>query len=140
MKKAFGIFLVCAFLLGAGTIYASGNAGQNLLDWYKGSFQVKSEKLGSVTATGIAMTMKEVNTFLEESKTSIEDKLAIFHGDKVKDAKSSIEEYQAETIKSLTDTVAELENVNFDDYVDELNIEAEIDQEFEKIVEEVFGN
>ena len=47
--------------------------------------------------------------------------------------------YQTETIKSLNDTVAELENVNFDDYVDELNIEEKINQDFEQMVEEVFS-
>ncbi|MEK5037224.1 hypothetical protein [Sporosarcina sp. FSL K6-3457] len=140
MKKMFGVFLVCVLLLGAGTIYANGHAGQNLFDWYKGSFQKKSEKLGSVTATEITLAIKEVNTFLQESKASIDDKLAIFHGDKVKEAKSSIEAYQTQTITSLNDMIVELENISFDDYVDELNIEAEMDQDFEKIVEEVFGN
>lgn len=65
--------------------------------------------------------------------------MASFRDDKVKEAESGIEKYQADTINSLNATVNKLENVNFNDYVDKQNIEAQIDQEFEKMVEDVFS-
>ncbi len=139
MKKGIGIFLLCTFLLSAGTIYASGNSTQNLSDWYKKAFQKESETLGAVTATGMIVVYKKVNAFVKESKKDIDTAIASFSGNQVKDAKSGIEKYQAGTIKNLNDTVAELENVNFDEYVNGLNIEAEIDQDFEQMVEEVFS-
>ena len=135
LKKRLGAFLLFIFLLGGGTIYAKGTPGQNLADWYEGSFLVESEKLGGATVTGLMGAIKEVNSFLDESQQHIDDTLAIFRSDKVKEAEVGIKEYQAKTIKSLHDTVAELENVNFDHYVDELNIEADLD----KVVEEVFN-
>ena len=86
MKKILGVFLLFTFLLGTGTIYASVNPGKYLSDWYKNSFLKESEKLGAATATGLIVVLKEVDAFLEVSKESIDDTLAIFLGDKVKDA------------------------------------------------------
>ena len=139
MKKVLGIFLVFAFLLGAGTIYASMNPGQNLSAWYKDSFLEDSKTVGAATATGIIVLLKDVNVFLEESKKSIDVALASFSDDKVRETEADIEEYKTNTINSLNNTVAELESVNFDDYVDKQNIEAEIVLEFEKMVEEVLS-
>lgn len=139
MKKILGFVLVFTLLIGVGTIYASGNPGQNLSQWYKNAFHKESEKLGAATATGLIMVFKEVNVFVNESQKSIDDALASFRDDKVKEAESGIEKYQADTINSLNATVNKLENVNFNDYVDKQNIEAQIDQEFEKMVEDVFS-
>ena len=88
MKKVLGIFLVFALLLSAGTIYASGNPGQNLSEWYKNAFHKESEKLGAATATGMVLLFKEVNTFVKESRKGIDDALASFRDDNVKEAKS----------------------------------------------------
>jgi len=139
MKKILGIVLVFTLLIGVGTIYANGNPGQNLSEWYKNAFHKESGKLGAATATGMILVFKEVNAVVKESKKSIDNALASFRDDKVKEAESGIEKYQADTISSLNATVAELENVNFDDYVDKLNIEAQIDQDFEQMVEDVFS-
>ena len=139
LKKRLGAFLLFIFLLGGGTIYAKGTPGQNLADWYEGSFLVESEKLGGATVTGLMGAIKEVNSFLGETHQHIDDTLAIFRSDKVKEAEVGIKEYQAKTIKSLHDTVAELENVNFAYYVDELNMKAEIEADLNKMVEEVFS-
>jgi len=139
MKKILGFVLVFTLLIGAGTIYADADPGQNLSEWYKNEFRKESEKLAAATATGLIVVFKEVNVFVNESKKSIDDALASFRDDKVKEAESGIEKYQADTINSLNATVIQLENVNFDDYVDKQNIEAQIDQEFELMVEEVFS-
>lgn len=139
LKKRLGAFLLFTFLLGGGTIFANGSPGQNLADWYEDSFLVESEKLGVATVTGLREAIKEVNSFLGESQQHIDDTLAIFRNDKVKEAEVGIKEYQAKTIKSLHDTVAELENVNFAQYVDELNMEAEIEADLDKMVEEIFS-
>lgn len=139
MKKVLATFLLFTLLVSVGTIYASNNSAHNLSDWYKGSFQKVSEELGATTATGMISIFKKVNTFRADSRVSIDTAIATFSSSQVKDAKSSIEKKRADTIKSLNHTVAELENVNFDEYVDELNIEAEIEQDFEQMVEEVFN-
>ncbi|MBO0588890.1 hypothetical protein [Sporosarcina sp. E16_8] len=139
MKKVLGIVLLFTLLLSAGKIYASGNPAQNLSDWYKNSFQKESGKLAVATTAGMLVVFKEVNSFVKESKKSIEDALASFGDDKMKEAESGIEEYQSNALNSLSDTVAGLENVNFDDYVDKLNIEAEMDKDFENMVEELFS-
>lgn len=44
MKKVLGIVLVFTILIGAGTIYANGNTGQNLSEWYKNAFHEESCK------------------------------------------------------------------------------------------------
>ncbi len=139
MKIVLGIFLVFTLLVGAGTIYANSNPGQNLSEWYKNAFHKESEKLGAATATGMILVFKEVNVFVKESKKSIDTAIAGFSDKQVNDAKTSIEGYQTETINSLNNKVTELENVNFDDYVDKQNIEAQIDQDFEQMVEDVFS-
>jgi len=139
MKKNLGIFLVFTLLVGAGTIYASGHPGQNLSEWYKKAFQKESESLGAETATGMNLIFKEVTAFLKESKKDIDDAIAGISGSQVNDAKTSIERQQTETINNLNATVTELENVNFDEYVEKQNIEAQIDQDFEQMVEDVFG-
>jgi len=139
MKKIIGFVLVFTLLIGVGTIYANANPGQNLSEWYKNEFRKESEKLGAATATGMISVFKEVNAFVKESKKDIDDALASFRDDKVKEAESGIEKYQADTINSLNASVIQLENVNFDDFVDKQDIEAQIDQEFELMVEEVFG-
>src|SRR5690606_37194059 len=90
MKKILGFVLVFTLLIGAGTIYANANPGQNLSEWYKNEFRKESEKLGAATATGMIMVFKEVNVFVNESKNSIDDALAIFRDDKVKEAESGI--------------------------------------------------
>lgn len=71
LKKILGIFLVFTLLVGAGTIYASGNPGQNLSEWYKNAFHKESEKLGAATATGMILVLKEVNIFVKESKKAL---------------------------------------------------------------------
>ena len=139
MKKVLGIILVFTLLVGAGTIYASSNAGQNLSDWYKKAFQKESESLGAETAKGMILVFTKVNAFVKESKNDIDSAIAGFSDKQVNDAKTSIEGYQVETINSLNATVTELENVNFDDYVEKQNIEEQIDQEFEQMLEDVFS-
>ncbi|NYF23614.1 hypothetical protein [Sporosarcina sp. JAI121] len=139
MKKVLSTFLLITLLFSAGTIYASSNSAQNLSDWYKKAFQKESEELGAATATGMISIFIGVNTSLKEAKKDIDTVIASIRGQRINDAKSGIERYQTKTINSLNTTVAELENVNFDEYVDGLHIEEEIDQDFEKMVEEVFG-
>ncbi|WP_172371497.1 hypothetical protein [Sporosarcina jiandibaonis] len=139
MKKVLSIFLLFTLLLSAGTIYASNNSGQNLSDWYKKAFQKESEELGAATATGMILIFKEVNAFLRDLKIDISTTIADFSNKHVNNAKTGIGEYQAEMINSLNNAVTELENVNFDEYVKGLNIEEEINQDFEQMVQEVFS-
>ena len=139
MKKIFGTLLLCTLLVSAGTIYASGNPAQNLVDWYEDSFQKKGEELGAATATGMVSVFKEVNSLLKESEKDTDTAIVNLSDQQVIEAKAGIEAYQFDTSKDLYETVAELKNVNFDNYVDGLNIEAEIEQDFEKMIEEVFN-
>ncbi len=139
MKKILGTLLLFTLLVSAGTIYANGNPAQNLLDWYENSLQKKSEELGVATATGMIVVFKEVNSFLKESKKDTDTAIVNVSDQQVIEAKAGIEAYQFETSKDLNETVAELKDVNFDNYVDGLNIEAEIERDFEKMIEEVFN-
>ena len=138
MGKFLSICMLTILLIGAGSsIYAKTNLAQNLSVWYKSAFQQKSEILGSVTATQIIKGVADFNQFVSESKTIFDAAVATLRDDSTRDTQSGIEMRHDELVKELNETVMDLQQETFDDYMDELNIEAEITREVEKIVEEI---
>lgn len=138
MRKFLSICIITILLAGAGaTIYAKTNAAQNLSNWYKNAFQQKSEIMGSITATQIIKGVAGFNQFVSESKNNFDAVIAALRDDSVKDTQSVIEMRHDELVKELNETVVDLQQETFDDYVDELNIEAEITREVEEMLEEL---
>lgn len=139
MKRTIVFVGILALLVvGAGaTIYAKSGSAQNVADWYKDSFQEKSEVLGSFTAVELITNLSEFNQFVTESKKSLNAMIAVLVDEKTSDTQSSIEMQHAELVNELNETVADLQQDNFDEYVDELNIEAELMVEVEKVLEEL---
>ena len=140
MRRIFIIGILALFLIGAGTtIYAKSNSAQNLSDWYKDSFQQKSGLVGSLTAVELVTSLSEFNQFITGSKKSLDAMIAVLFEEKTSDVQSSIEMQHAEMVDELEETVAALQQDNFDEYVDELNIEAELTMEVEKMLEELLN-
>ena len=138
MRKILSVCILTILLIGTGSsIYAKTNSTQNLSDWYKSAFQQKSEILGSVTATQIIKGVANFNQFVSGSKNTFDAVIAALGDDSARDTQSEIEMRHAEFVQELNETVIDLQQETFDDYVDELNIEVEITREVEKIVEEL---
>ena len=138
MRKILSICVLTILLVGAGSsIYAKTNPAQNLSDAYKSAFQQKSETLGAVTAAQIIKGLADFNQFVSGSKTTLDAMIAALGDDGARDTQSEIDMRHAELVQELNETVVDLQQENFDDYVDELTIEAEITREVEKIVEEL---
>ncbi|MGG0670375.1 hypothetical protein ABE073_17820 [Lederbergia citrisecunda] len=140
MRRIFIIGILALFLVGAGTtIYAKSNSVQNLSDWYKDAFQQKSGLVGSLTAVELVTSLSEFNQFITGSKKSLDAMIAVLFDEKTSDVQSSIEMQHAEMVDELEETVAALQQDKFDEYVDELNIEAELTVEVEKMLEELLN-
>ena len=138
MRKILSVCILTILLIGTGSsIYAKTNLAQNLSVWYKSAFQQKSEILGSVTATQIIKGVANFNQFVSGSKNTFDAVIAALGDDSARDTQSEIEMRHAEFVQELNETVIDLQQETFDDYVDELNIEVEITREVEKIVEEL---
>lgn len=138
MKKVLGSCILLFILLSAGTtIYAYSNLTQNLYSWYEDAFQQKSEILGTVTGVQIADGLADFNQFVTESKKSFHTVLDILRDESIKNTQTDIEIQQAEMVKELNEIVADLEQDSFDDYINELNIEADITFEVEQMIEEL---
>ncbi|MFD1205915.1 MULTISPECIES: hypothetical protein [Sporosarcina] len=138
MKKVLGSCILLVILLSAGTtIYAYSNLTQNLYSWYEDAFQQKSEILGTVTGVQIADGLADFNQFVTESKKSFHTVLDILRDESIKNTQTDIEIQQAEMVKELNEIVADLQQDSFDDYINELNIEADITFEVEQMIEEL---
>lgn len=138
MRKFLTICVLTILLVGAGSsIYAKTNPVQHLSDWYKSAFQQKSEILGAVTATQIIKGLADFNQFVSGSKSTLNAMIAALGDDGARDTQSEIDMRHAELVQEVNETVVELQQENFDDYVDKLTIEAEITRDVEKIVEEL---
>ena len=138
IRKKLSICVLTILLVGAGSsIYAKTNPVQNLSDWYKSSFQQKSENLGTVTATEIIKGLADFNQFVSGSKSTLNAMIVALGDDGARDTQTEIEMHHAKLVQELNETVVDLQQENFDDYVDKQTIEVEITREVEKIVEEL---
>lgn len=137
MKKLIGIIIASSVLVSAGSIYASVDSATKLSNWYNQSFQKESEKLGAETGVGLWNMLSQVQGFIKESKTSINDSMVSFTANRVKEVASEINRIQNDTENRLDETVTELKKENFDDYAENANIEEELNQSFEEILKEV---
>jgi len=142
MKKILGLIVASTLLLSAGSIYAKVDSGANLSNWYQNSFLKESGKLGAETATGIWTTLTKVNTFVLESKESIDSQIESFRDEQVKKAVAGIVEYRNNSKDQLDQTIIKLQEENFDDYAENAKIEeeAEVEQDIENILEEVLSS
>lgn len=140
MRKLFSVFILTVFLISAGTaIYAKTNTSQNLSKWYNGAFQQISSDLGSGTATQIIKGLVDLDKFVSESKDNFSTALAALRDVNIGDTKVNIEMRQAKFINELDETVADLQQETFEDYVDELDIEAVLTAEVEIMLEELLN-
>jgi len=139
LKKYITVFILTLFLIGAGTIYASSNPVKSFATWYDSAFQLKAEKLGSVTATGLITGFSGFNRFVKESKQSIGASIANLSDDRSRQTQADILARQYEMLGDLNETAVELQKENFDDYLETRNMEAEISQEVEKMLEELLN-
>lgn len=137
MKKVVGIILVFFILLGSSTIYASGLPRTSLSKWYDQSFQKESE--GKTSLAKVEKTFEGVNTFILETFESYQSTIQKAIENQIKDSKAGIEEYQQETKSQLDEVVTELKEINLNDYVDKDEIVDDLDQDINKVLEEVFG-
>lgn len=138
MRKFLSICIITILLVGAGaTIYVKANSAQNLSNWYKNAFQQKSEIMGSITATQIIKGVAGFSQFVSGSKNNFDAVIVALGDDSARDTQSEIEMRHAELVQELNEAVVDLQQETFDDYVDELNIEAEITREVEEMLEEL---
>ncbi|MFJ7972073.1 hypothetical protein [Psychrobacillus sp. NPDC096389] len=139
MKKVAGIILVFCVLLGSSTIYASGLPQTSLSKWYGQSFHKESEKFKDATSSGVLEVLNEMKGFLTDSKENFTGAITQFLNGQVKEVNSNIDAKSSDIKNRIDETVNELEKVNFDEYVDKVEIEEEVLRDVEKILADVLS-
>lgn len=125
-------------MVGIGTIYASSNSAQNLSTWYNDLFQKRSEILGSETASHFIVGIADFSLFVKQSMESLDMNIEDMGDNQLEKTNSTINAHRSELIDSVNEA-AELQDVSFDDYVSNRNIEAEILLEVEAMLEELLN-
>lgn len=140
MRRILSVGILVFLLVGAGTtIFAKSNTAQNIFDWYEGEFQQKSKDFGSIAAGELLTSLNNFNQFVTGSEKSLDAMFAVLFDEKTSDTQSNIEMQHAKLVNELNETVTELQQGDSDEYVDKLNIEAELTMEVEKILEELLN-
>ena len=139
MKKIFGIIIAFSVLFSAGSIYAKVDSAANFSNWYENSFQKESGRLGATTAAGIWTNANHVRTFVSESKIEIDSSIESFRDEQVRKVIAGILEFRDDNKSRLEQTVTDLKQENFDDYVENVNIEETVDQDIKNILEDVLS-
>lgn len=137
MKKVVSAVVILLFV-GIGTIYASSHAAQNLSAWYGDVFQKKSEILGSETASHFIVGIVDFSLFVKQSMESLDMNIEDMGDNQLEKTNSTINAHRSELIDSVNEAV-ELQDVSFDHYVSNRNIEAEILLEVEAMLEELLN-
>lgn len=138
IKKRIGTLIIIAIFLCAGNFYANVNAAA-LSNWYIQSVQKEDDKLGSAVKSRAWTSIKHLESFLFAEKANADSAIEETRNKQVKEAKSAIDELLNDMTNQFNKTVTELEKENFDHYVENRNIDKEIEQDVETILADVLG-
>ena len=111
------------------------NAATTLSNWYTQSFQKEDDKLDSVVESRGWPSFKHLEPFLFAEKNNADSTIEETRNKQIKEAKSAIDELLADMKNQFNEAVTELEKENFDLYVENRNIEEEIEQDIATILE-----
>ncbi|TQR21678.1 hypothetical protein [Psychrobacillus vulpis] len=75
-----------------------------------------------------------------ESIHSFDSAIENFGDNQKKEAQASIQRYQSDKRSELEQTVSDLQNNSFDNYVENVKLDGEIDSEIHNILTEVFSH
>ena len=139
IKKKIGTLIIITVFLCAGTIYANVNAAATLSNWYTKSSQKEDDKIGLAVEPRVWTSFKQLESFLFAAKGNADSAIEKNRNKQVKEAKSAIDELLADMKNQFNDTVIELEKDTFDYYVENRNIDEEIEQDVENILAEVLS-
>lgn len=139
IKKRIGTLIIIAIFLCAGTIYANVNAAGAFSNWYIQSVQKEDDKLGSAVESRAWTSFKQLESFLFAAKGNADSALEETRNKQVKEAKSAIDELLTDMKDQFNDTVTELEKENFNHYVENKNIDEEIEQDVATILAEILN-
>ena len=139
MKKVVGIILVFFVLIGSSTIYASGLPRTSLSKWYGQTYQLEREVVGVVTSTSIREVLVEIKLLLSESKDKFDSEVSSFLDTQVEETNSNLRGFSNETKDSLAESISDLEEVSFDEYMDEELVKEEVGQEVESLLADVLN-
>lgn len=138
IKNRLGILLLFTVILFSGFIFANVQAASTLSDWYTETIH-KEDEVNSTLENGIWTSFKELGEFLVEAKehatTLIEKSRTI----QVDESKANLDTAVTRIKEQVNQTVTDLENEDFDAYVNSRNIEDEIEQEVVTMLEEILG-
>lgn len=134
IKKRIATLLIITVFLCTGTIYANVNAAGAFSNWYIQSVQKGDDKLGSAVKSRAWTSIKHLESFLFAEKTNADSAIEETRNKQVKEAKSAIDELLTDMTNQFNETVTELEKDNFNQYVENRNIEEEIEQDVETIL------
>ena len=139
IKKRLSTLILITVLLCSGLIYANVQAASTLTNWYTQKFQKEDEKKTTTAETEIWTTFKQLGSFISEAKENATTAIEKSRKKQVEESKMNIETVVTDIKQQLNQTVTDLEKENFDEYVENRNIEGEIEDEVATILEEILG-
>lgn len=137
VKRVIGILIVATIFFGAGTIFAKGDSATKLSNWYSDLFQKESEEIETIIASGIRTSYIQAGTFLLESKNHFDSSIKNFRDNQITEVEVGIKKYLDHTKNRILEKVADLNEENFDDYLETVKIDEEIEGDVEEILKEV---
>ena len=138
IKNRLGILLLVVVTLCSGFIFANVQAASTLADRYTETIP-KEDDVNLTLEIGIWTSFKELGEFIVEAKQYATSLIDQTRNTQVDESKANLDTVVTRMKEDVDQTVADLENENFDAYVTSRNIEEEIEQEVITILEEILG-
>ena len=139
IKNRLGILLLFTVILFSGFVYANVQAASTLSNWYTDAHQKEDERISSTAEAGVWTTFKQLKSFITEVKENATTAIEKSRNKQVDESKANVETVVTRMKEQVNQTVTDLENENFDEYVRNRNIEEEIEQDVATMLAEILG-
>ncbi|QUW21231.1 hypothetical protein JSQ81_15655 [Sporosarcina sp. Marseille-Q4063] len=137
IKNRIGISLLITVILCLGFVYANVQAASTLSKWYTDTFQKEDEILSSTLETGVWTTFKRLGVFIAEAKQDAITAIEESRNKQVEESTANIEALVTDMKEQIDQTVTELDEENFDAFVERRNIEEEIERDVATMLAEI---
>ena len=124
--------------VGAGKSTTFVEPAENLADWYKNQFQLKSDDVASDTTAELTGALEELASHFLSEKEDAESTIASFRDQQTDIGQAGIENHQGEIQRQLALSVADLSKGEFE--VEKQKIAEELEEDISSLLIEMFGN
>ncbi|WP_040227236.1 hypothetical protein [Bhargavaea cecembensis] len=138
MKKRLAATAI-ALVVGAGAVHATGMQGGSLSGWYEGAFQKERERIAGFAGEEMTRLLAGIGAFALEAGEWAEEQIVSLTETEEERAKRELEAREAEIRSQLESTAARLEEDLKDGITDHEQLEAEIESDVTRLLEEILN-